>query len=188
VDSTASAIVSFDEVRRQPRTHLFVAATLYSGGDAEPVRIRNMSPSGALLDGAVIPEPGTAVTLKRGSLEACGRVAWSADQKAGIAFSGPVEVAAWMSRQPSSHQARVDEIMAEIRIGRKPAGHAGLATEADGAGSLEMELFQLRADLSGLGGKLANDPALIAAHPEIQMLDVSIQRIDRMLGQLGGDA
>ena len=188
MDSSTSAIVSFDEGRRQPRTHLFVAATLYSGGNAAPVRIRNMSPSGALLDGAVIPDPGTTVTLKRGSLEAYGRVAWSADQKAGIAFSSPVEIVTWMSRQPSSHQARVDEIMAEIRIGRRPPDHAGLATEADGAGSLEMELVQLRADLSRLDSRLANDPALIAAHPEIQMLDVSVQRIDRLLGRLGDDA
>jgi hypothetical protein len=52
---------------------------------------------------------------------------------------------------------------------------------------LETELAQLRADLSRLGGKLASDPALIASHPEIQMLDVSVQRIDRIIGQLGGD-
>jgi hypothetical protein len=185
VDSSASAIVIFDEGRRQPRTHLFVAAILYSGGRAAPVRIRNMSPSGALLEGAGIAEAGTAVTLKRGSLEAFGVVAWSADLKAGIAFSGPVEIASWMSRKPPSHQARVDEIVAEIRTGHPGPDHLRPAPRTYGAGSLEAELAQLRADLSRLGGKLASDPALIAAHPEIQMLDVSVQRIDRMIGQLG---
>jgi hypothetical protein len=187
VDSSASAIVIFDEGRRQPRTHLFVAAILYSGGRAAPVRIRNMSPSGALLEGAGIAEAGTAVTLKRGSLEAFGVVAWSADLKAGIAFSGPVEIASWMSRKPPSHQARVDDIVAEIRTGQPRPDHGKPATKANGAGSLETELAQLRADLSRLCGMLANDPALIAAHPEIQMFDVSVQRIDRIIGQLGGD-
>lgn len=184
VDSSASAIISFDEGRRQPRTHLFVAATLYSDSRPAPVRIRNMSPSGALLEGAGIPGPGSAVTLKRGSLETCGVVAWNADQKAGIAFSGPVEIAHWMSRRPSSHQARVDKIVADIRTGQPSTDGGEPATEGHDGGRLKTELLQLRADLARLGGKLANDPALIAAHPEVQMLDVSVQRIDRMLGQV----
>jgi hypothetical protein len=92
-----------------------------------------------------------------------------------------------MSRKPPSHQARVDDIVAEIRTGQPGPHHVRPAARTYGAGSLEAELAQLRVDLSGLGGKLANDPALIAAHPEIQMLDVSVQRIDRMIGQLNGD-
>jgi hypothetical protein len=183
VNSPASAIVSLDEGRRQPRTHLFVAATLYCQGDTVPVRIRNMSPSGVLLEGADLPETGTAITLKRGGLQAAGEVAWKADRKAGIAFSGTVHVASWMSRQPSSHQARVDAIVSDFKTGRRAEEHETPAP-SPGSTSLEAELLELRAGLAELGNSLANDPALIAAHPEMQMLDVSVQCIDRMIGQL----
>jgi hypothetical protein len=184
VTSTASTIVSLDEGRRQPRTHLFVAAAVYSDGDAARVRIRNMSPSGALIEGSDLPEPGTAVTLRRGSLAASGEVAWKADQKAGIAFCSPVQVASWMSRQPSSPQERVDAIVADFKTGRQEGEHRQGPADPPGIGSLESDLRELRADLAQLGEKLVNDPVLIAAHPEIQMLDVSIQRIDRMIGPL----
>ncbi|MGH6706926.1 MAG: PilZ domain-containing protein [Sphingomicrobium sp.] len=184
VNRTASAIVSFDEGRRQPRTHLFVAATIYSDGDAARVRIRNMSPSGVLIEGADLPEPGTAVTLKRGSLEASGEVAWKADQKAGIAFSSAVQVASWMLRHPSSRQARIDAIVTDFKTGRQAVDQEQKAEASPGIGSLETELRGLRAELALLGNKLVNDPILVATHPEIQMLDISVQRVDRMISQI----
>lgn len=143
-----------------------------------------MSPSGALIEGSDLPEPGTAVTLRRGSLAASGEVAWKADQKAGIAFCSPVQIASWMSRQPSSPQERVDAIVADFKTGRQEGEHRQGPANPPGIGSLESDLRELRADLAQLGEKLVNDPVLIAAHPEIQMLDVSIQRIDRMIGPL----
>lgn len=184
VNSAASAIASVNEGRRQPRTHLFVAATIYSDAGAAAARIRNMSPSGALIECADIPEPCTAVTLKRGSLHASGQIAWKADQKAGIAFSTTVQVASWMSRQPSSHQAQVDAIVSDFKTGRRVDGQ-GLAAEVlPGISSMETQLLELHADLAQLGDSLINDLALIATHPEIQILDISVQRLDRMIKQL----
>ena len=184
VNSTGSAIVSLDEGRRQPRTHFFVAATIYSDEDAIPVRIRNMSPSGVLTEGADLPEPGTPVTLKRGCLQASGEVAWKADQKAGIAFSATVHVASWMSRLPSSHQERVDAIVSDFKGGKRADGHGQAAVTPSGIRSLEADLLALRTGLAQLGDSLVNDVILVATHPEIQILDVSVQRIDRMIGQL----
>jgi hypothetical protein len=184
VNSAASTIATLDEGRRQPRTHLFVAATLYCAGAAAPVRIRNMSPSGVLVEGAGLPEPLTAVTLKRGSLQISGEVAWKADQKAGIAFSTTVDVAAWMSRQPSSDQARIDAIVSDFKTGGGAHRSPHTAEPLPGRNSLETELLELRADLAQLGNGLVNDPALVAAHPEVQMLDISVQRLDRMIGRL----
>jgi hypothetical protein len=184
VSSAASTIATLDEGRRQPRTHLFVAATLYYSGGAAPVRIRNMSPSGVLVEGAGLPEPLTAVTLKRGSLQITGEVAWKADQKAGIAFSTTVDVGAWMSRQPSSDQARIDAIVADFKTGGGAHRSGQAAEPLPGGNSLETELFELREDLARLGNSLVNDPALVATHPEVQMIDISVQRLDRMIGRL----
>jgi hypothetical protein len=89
-----------------------------------------------------------------------------------------------MARQPPSHQARVDAIVSEFKTGRPGGGHGQSAESPAGVESLEIQLLELRADLAKLGGKLVDDLALIAAHPEIQMLDISVQRIDRMIGQL----
>jgi hypothetical protein len=184
VNSAASTIATLDEGRRQPRTHLFVAATLYCGGGAAPVRIRNMSPSGVLVEGPALPEPLTPVTLKRGSLKISGEVAWKAGQKAGIAFSTTVDVGAWMSRQPSSDQARIDAIVSDFKTGSGAHGSPHTAEPLPGGNSLETELLALHADLVRLGNSLVNDPDLIADHPEVQMLDISVQRIDRMIGRL----
>ena len=184
VTSAASTIVTLDEGRRQPRTHLFVAATLYGGGGASPVRIRNMSASGVLVEGAGLPQRLAAVTLKRGSLQITGEVAWKADQKAGIAFSTTVDVGAWMSRQPSSDQARIDAIVSDFKTGSGAHSGGQAAEPLPGCNSLETELLQLRADIARLGNSLVNDPALVAAHPEVQMLDISLQRVDRMIERL----
>ena len=184
VNSAASTIASLDEGRRQPRTHQFVAATIYFDAGAAPARIRNMSPSGALIEGANMPDPCTAVTLKRGSLQAFGQIAWKVDQKAGIAFSTTVHVASWMSRQPSSHQAQVDSIVADLKAGKRVNACGQVAEAFPDISSMATQLLELRADLAQLGDSLIKDLALIATHPEIQFLDISVQRLDRMIRQL----
>ena len=187
MNTATSAIASLDEGRKHPRTHLFVAATIYSDKGAVPVRIRNMSPSGALIECADIPEPGVAVNLKRGSLQASGEIAWKVDQKAGVAFSTPVHVANWMSRQRAPHQATVDAIVSDFNTERLGGGSGQTASVLPAISSMETQLLELRGDLAQLGNSLISDADLIANHPEIQMLDVSVQRVDRMLQQLRDD-
>jgi hypothetical protein len=50
-----------------------------------------------------------------------------------------------------------------------------------------MELTQLRAELGALENALIADVILVATHPEIQMLDIACQRIDRVLRHLRGE-
>ena len=56
---------------------MLVAATLHVDGQLLPVRIRNMSVSGALIEAATLPPAGAAVVLERGSLQVAGRISWS---------------------------------------------------------------------------------------------------------------
>lgn len=44
-----------------------------------------------------------------------------------------------------------------------------------------VELTALRSDLVNLGDALVQDIILVATHPEIQLLDIAVQRIDRLL-------
>ena len=177
---SVSALAPFhsNEGRHHDRTHMFVAATLYSAAGSCPIHIRNMSLTGALIEGSVLPDQGIVITIRRGSLEAKATIVWKANRKAGIAFCGGVQVGDWMSRTPPSHQARVDEIVRGIRApGGSMAAEAPLPADA----SLEAELRALKEELVQLETGLTRDMAVVAAHPEIQLLDIALQRVERLL-------
>lgn len=185
VNNAAHKVPSHDDDRKQPRTHLFVAATLYSEAGSVPVRVRNMSPSGALIESAAIPEPGAKAILRRGSLHAAGRIAWKSAGKGGVAFETAIFVTDWMSRLPGTPQQQIDQIVSEY----KSDGQTGLDSVVDDnasarTSSIEEELCALRAELAELEGSLVGDLILVATHPEIQILDISRQRIERIIKQL----
>lgn len=169
------------EGRQEPRTHLFVAATLYSDTGSAPVHIRNMSPSGALIEAGLLPEPGSRISLRRGQLHATGLIAWRSERRAGLRLDAIIDVPEWMSRGGSAGQQRVDAIVASCR--GKPGRVTSLAT-APLPVSIEVELALLRAELAELENALTEDAALVAAHPEIQTIDISLQRVERVLKRL----
>ena len=180
--NAAPAVDMPDDGRSQPRTHLFVAATLHSDVESVVVHIRNMSPSGALIESSAIPEPGIRVILKRGSLHCVGKVAWKVGCKGGIAFETTTFVADWMSRHPSKQQQRADEIVSNFKMdGRSGTCSAVDSKTTSRVGSIEAELMMLHSDLAELEASLVSDAILVATHPEIQTLDISLQRIDRLV-------
>ena len=75
------------EPRSAARTNLFLAATLHSGDVAHPVRIRDLSASGARIETSVVREVGDAVTLVRGGLSVDARVTWRAERFCGLSFT-----------------------------------------------------------------------------------------------------
>ena len=172
------------DCRVQPRTHLFVIATLYSADTSTAVHVRNMSSRGALIEGALLPDVGTAVQLKRGSLQAAGMIAWRAGRRAGVAFSTFAHVADWMARQTSPQQQRADELIRTVKSG-VAVSETAVATCQQAQRSIREELQALKAELASLGSALCGDMILVATHPEIQVLDVSVQRIERVLSRLG---
>lgn len=166
---------------------MFVAATLYAPGGSCPVNLRNMSLSGALVEGRALPDRDTPITLRRGSLEASARIVWRVGRRAGIAFSSTIHVADWMSRKPDPHQARVDDIVREIRLGSgRPVPTQGAAHAASLTGLAQGELKALREELLTLENGLMGDVIVVATHPEIQLLDVALQRVERMLKGASG--
>ncbi len=171
------------EPRLHSRTHLFVAATLYADGASGPVHIRDMSLNGAKIEGTRLPDPGSRIVLKRGSLEASGQMAWKDGKRGGIAFSGAIEVSEWMAkvREP---QAKIDQLVRALKANRAaPATPTPALAPTGGDLALREELEALRAEIAQLGNSLSSDVILVATHPEIQLLDIALQRIDRLIAR-----
>ena len=55
-----------DLPERPIRTNMFLMATIYAGGGSAPVKVRNLSLAGALIEGGRIPDVASEITLRRG--------------------------------------------------------------------------------------------------------------------------
>jgi hypothetical protein len=183
VSNCAQQIDPAQDGRRQPRTHLFVVATLASDAGSTPVHIRNMSPSGALVEAAVLPGLGERISLRRGELQAIGQVAWRAGRRAGVRLDDIVHVSDWLKRQGSAEQERVDAVVAGFRA-QDPTPMPLNKCPV----SIEAEMLLLRSELAALESALVADMIVVATHPEIQTLDIALQRVDRILKRLRGGA
>lgn len=162
--------------RRAERTHLFLVATLTFGRASAAVRVRNLSASGALVEGADVPPPGTEIVLQRGVLEAVGTVAWASAGKAGLAFTDPVAVSRWLPTQVGKRPSESDR-PAFVTKPAAPPVMTPVAPAADPLAGVLVELATIRAQLDQLGYQLGCDAALVAAHPEVRLLAVTAQRI-----------
>lgn len=101
--------------RSHGRSNVFLTAVLDSGSTREPVRIRNLSHSGALVEASNLPPVGAGVCLIRGNLTARGTLAWADSGNGGISFAAPIDVAAWVKRVGHGGQQRVDGLVAALR-------------------------------------------------------------------------
>jgi hypothetical protein len=105
--------------RVEPRSNVFLAALLEMEGGPVPVRVRNLSPRGALIEGAVLPTQGQ-VQLRRGDLSVCGKLVWIRNGYCGLQFHSTIDVPAWLKRIGHQGQERVDLIVASLRRGTIP--------------------------------------------------------------------
>ena len=101
--------------RTEGRSNVFLNATLDTGNKSTAVRIRNLSPRGALIDGPTLPSVGTRVYLCRGRLSALGELVWEAVGQAGITFHDKINVDDWVQRTSHAGQQRVDGVIAALR-------------------------------------------------------------------------
>ena len=155
-----------------------------------PVHIRNLSASGALVEGHALPDAGTAVSIRRAKLEVGGIVAWKSANQAGIAFHRAIFVPSWLPGTSASRQCAIDSFVFDSKAGPRggtrqpetPDPPAGAVPAAPGAAAQALaELAALKTELIALGEALCGDVILVATHPEIQAIDIAIQRVDRLL-------
>lgn len=104
-----------EDKRSEGRSNVFLTATLDSGTGPVLVRIRNISTSGVLVDGASLPSVGTKVRLSRGELSVTGELVWQGTRQGGINFAENIDVDRWVQKAGHPGQQRVDGIMAALR-------------------------------------------------------------------------
>jgi hypothetical protein len=175
------------EHRVDQRSNVFVVAALYSGDASTPVRIRNMSRSGALVEGAAFPAPGTEVRLSRGSLAIQGRVMWVEDRRAGLRFVGTISVPDWLpNAQKNPRQMHIDEIVHQAKLGVAPSP-TGFAVQRRDPAAMAADMLQLKDSIDRLAEDLAGDPHVTASHPSsLQILDVAAQALAKLSAELKG--
>jgi hypothetical protein len=186
-----------DEHARPPRKNLLLAASVEAGALSAPVRIRNLSETGALIDGAALPEIGTELTLRRMEIEIGATVMWRTGGRCGIRFAGNVSVDDWVigKRRTSAlferSQAGVDARQAAVRSGVSLPAEDGAATiTLPRADVLEEriaeELAYLRRVLDSVGDVLSDDAIILQRHSgALQQIDVACQTLAELGAILG---
>lgn len=179
------AAIEGSSTRRQPRSSMFLAAVMRAGSEQAPVRVRNMSASGALIETPIAPSPGTEVDLRRGALVARGTVAWSAANRCGLHFSSKVSVQDWMAAPGKLGQQRVDEIVALVK-----SGGAGPIKEATTEASrshhqLTEDLGEVVKLMQDLENDLSSSSATLERHGmKLQHLDIAMQMLRAVAAEL----
>jgi hypothetical protein len=190
------ASLAADNRRVAQRTFLMLAANAWSGGAYVPVRIRNVSETGALIEGAGLPPAGEPIQLNRGEAQIDGVVAWSTGTRCGVHFATPIAVDIWRAGKPATApagQGRVDRIQAAVRAGAPAASGASppappaeerWADQLDGR--LAEELGLVRRLVETLGDELVADPAILHRHAQaLQNIDLASQMLGHLIRVIG---
>ena len=175
---------------------MFLAAMLYGVGYSAPVKIRNMSASGALAEGAAVPEVGVAIRLVRGSLSVPGIVRWANEGRCGIEFASLVCVRDWLAPPANSEQQRVDDVVRLVKGGAvalnpAPRSITGITSSRHCAVPAQLgdDLRRVCALIDKLGESLLCDEATVVRHGlELQNFDICRQTIAAVADVLGGDS
>lgn len=167
--------------RVEQRTNMFVLATFFSASASGQIKIRNMSPSGALIEGSVMPAVGEQLHLSRGTASIKGRVVWCLAGKAGVEFDGRVAVGDWTPGRNSA-QERLDHVVQQVKSGAVPSG-ADERSISQALGSSDLERLARAVDV--LSDALADDPTIVARFgTKLQTLDVASQVLRKISRQV----
>lgn len=144
------------------------------------VRLCNISPIGALIEGDALPGVGEEVELRRGPLAMPGRIVWRGGEQAGVSFDERTEVEDWL---PNAHPQRVvdrvfQRIMEEQRLaetGGTPLAplHASFITVDD--------MTRVATALDELADALSEDDDVVIRHAiKLQSLDIAAQLLRKL--------
>lgn len=82
---------SISQNRRSRRSPVLLAASVEVGGKPTPVKLRNLSEEGALIQGDRLPLEGSTTFFQRNELRVKGRIAWVHGNFAGVSFNRPLK-------------------------------------------------------------------------------------------------
>lgn len=117
-----------DDQRQRPRYRVLLSAVLITTADEQSVRVRDLSATGAMIEGARLPPPGTDVLIRRGSVEFFASVAWRDGTRGGVEFDQPIsDTQLW----EQIHQAPRQPVSASNREHRRPGFGRNRLSEED---------------------------------------------------------
>ena len=181
---------------RPPRKNVMLAASISAGAVQAPVRIRNLSELGAMIDGPALPNPGCTLTLSRMALTIRATVVWSRGGRCGLSLGGAIVVDDWIagaSSTPAGGQFRVDQIQSAIRSGvALPAETRASAPNPASAVPVERsvaaELGRVRRMLDAVTEELSDDVDVLMRHERaMQNFDIAAQIIAELAVVLAAD-
>lgn len=196
-DDSVKAIDAPGVQVRAQRKNLLLAAEIESDGMKLPVRIRNLSESGAMIEGAALPGVGATLILRRLQIELAAAVVWRTAGRCGIKFSDTVYVEEWVAGRRLADlafgrgQARIDAIQAAIRSGAalpddSPSPAGAEPDDSDLDRRLADELGYVRRLLDVVGDELADDPIMLQRHGQtLQNFDMACQIVGHLAAILG---
>jgi hypothetical protein len=166
--------------RSAERSNVFLSAALYTADRAFPVRIRNISTGGALLDGDNLPGEGSTVSLRRAHLAVDGRIAWQVHELRGVRFSAEIDVEEWVKLKGHAGQLRVDQVVAAVRTGQRQTELMSASPVA--ATSIET-IESISTALEQICERLSSSPSLTnEVAEELVRLDSIIHSLRQLAG------
>lgn len=100
-----------------------MAASIEADGTSVAVKLRNLSPEGALVEGEQLPAVGSSVIFRKKELNLAGRVAWVTGGRAGIAFDAMLDPESVMRHVPRNKPlAKLDFRRPRIKAGELSPG------------------------------------------------------------------
>jgi hypothetical protein len=164
------------EPRESVRSNVFLAAVLTTATGSAPVRVRNLSVNGALIDGASVPGEGSQVELHRGHLSVRGEIAWQAGNRCGVRFHEEIFVREWVQIVGHVGQQQVDLAIASLR--NSGTGTIKVADIREGPGPQQIDLATIAKEIDSICERLANSPKLfVELGEELVKLEAFAERI-----------
>lgn len=78
---------SVTQNRRSRRSNVLLTATIEVAGEMLPVKLRNLSADGALVEAPLLPAAETKIVFHRKDLCVRGKIAWVGGNHAGVEFN-----------------------------------------------------------------------------------------------------
>lgn len=110
--------------RKTRRSNVLMSASIEVSGVSLPVKLRNLSAEGVLVEAERLPVEGSSILFRKGDLSVKGRVAWVKTRHAGIAFDRLLEPEQVLRHIPAPKPRMVQEF-------RRPGLRANPMTEEE---------------------------------------------------------
>ena len=152
----------------QQRSRVMLAATIITPDRSVDVRIRNLSRTGALIEGDIALEAGTGIELLRGHNAVRAEVVWARPGRCGVKFASPVVIEDWVGSVGRPLSAAAPAAAAPDRAEPPPSWLAveGGPQEAGDrlSARLAEEIAYIGRLVEAVGADISANPAIMHRH------------------------